>query len=808
MSKFLGERRLLVKKISMSKESDLKVVGFCNWVIKYGLYLLAFLTPLFFLPFNTNILELNKQLLLVVFALILLIAWIGKMIAEGSMEMKKSWLNIGLALFSLSYLVSSILSKNLYQSLVGSGGVISESFFSLCALLIVFFVAVNNIKSRQEIFNAIFVLVCSGLLVGLFGALQLAGKFLLPWDFAKNVSFNTIGSVNSLEIFLASLLVLTMVLFVENDVVRWRQFFYGIAAAFFLIMILSINFVNVWWALLLVGVIIVSLGIINRTQISQYRLILPMLVLAFAVLMLLPVRLNIFTWFTLPSEVSPSWSASINIDKQALKEKPIFGTGPGSYSYAYGLYRDKILNQTDFWNVRFNQGISKVASQPVMLGLAGWLIWLILTVGFAAYGLFVLIRRRGQNWPLALALFLTWFFLAFSQFLYGANLLLEFMFWLMLGLSFLSLKTLAVKGGEKSEVAIDDIPAMSVSFDRTSPFASVLSFAFVIVLVVTISALYLGGSYYYADILYQKGVNMVNAKGDLENGTIKIKDAVLLNPYNDLYLRTLSQAALQRVTEEIAQPQSPQRDANVQNLIATAINIGKRSTELAPLNVDNWTQRAGIYRSVMGLVSGAEQWAFDSYNEATKLEPQNPLYYLDLGRTYGLAADLLAQAAQNDKEAAAKRDNYLTKAEETLKTSVSLKPDYAQALFELALIEDRSGKADEAIANMVQTRNLYPQDIGVAFQLGLLYYKKSDWDLARAEFERATLIDQNYSNARYFLGLVYDQLGNKTAAIDQFIAVEKLNPDNQEIKTILVNLRAGKPAISQVPTQPSQVPIE
>lgn len=797
-----------MKKIRMSKANDLKVVGFCSWVIKYGLYLLAFLTPLFFLPFNTNILELNKQLLLVVFALLLLIAWIGKMIAEGHMEMKKSWLNIGLAFFTVFYLVSSILSKNLYQGLVGAGGVINESFFSLVALLVIFFVAVNNIKDREEITNLVFVLICSGIVAGVFGAFQLAGKFLLPREFAQNANFNTVGSVNAMEIFLASLLVLAAVLFTEIETVRWRQIFYGVAAGFFLLMILSINFTNVWWALLVAGIIIVSLGIINRSQMSQYRLILPMLVLAFAILMLLPVRLNIFTWFTMPSEVSPSWSATLDIDKQVLKEKPIFGAGPGSYSYAYGLYHDKVLNQTDFWNVRFNQGISKIASQPVILGLAGWLAWLIIVVGFGVYGFFSLIRKRGKNWPLALAVFSAWFFLAFMQFLYGTNLSLEFVFWIMLGLSFLSLKTLVAKNSESNEVEIERIPAMSVAFDRTSPFASVLSFAFVVVLVLTISALYLGGSYYYADILYQKGVNMVNIKNDLESGTVKIKDAVLLNPYNDLYLRTLSQAALQRVTQELAKPQSAQRDANIQNLIATAINIGKRSTDLAPLNVDNWAQRATIYRSVIGFVSGAEQWAFDAYNEASRLEPENPLYYLELGRTYVLSADLLAQTAQKDKEAAVKRNDYLVKAEETLKKSVEVKPDYALALFELALVYDRSGKSNEAINSMIQTKNLYPQDIGVAFQLGLLYYKKADWALARVEFERAVLIDQNYSNARYFLGLVYDQLGNKIAAINQFNEVAKLNPDNQDVKNILANLRAGKPAIAEVPKAPSEVPIQ
>lgn len=770
--------------------------------------MLAFLTPLFFLPFNTSVLELNKQLLLVVFALVLLIAWIGKMIAQGQMAMKKSWLNIGLALFSIFYLVSTILSKNLYQGLVGTGSLLGESFFSLLSLLIIFFVAVNNVNKRKEINNLVFSLVCSGIVVGIFGALQLAGKFLLPWSFAQAASFNTVGSVNALEIFLASLLAISAVLFSEINAPRWRQIFYGVAAGFFLVMILSINLANVWWALLVAAIVIVSLGIINRAQISQYRLILPMLVLAFAIMMLLPIKLNIFTWFSVPSEVTPSWSASIDIDKQILKEKPVFGTGPGSYAYAYGLYHDKALNQTDFWNVRFGQGISKIASQPVTLGLAGWLTWLIIVVGFAAYGLYSIIRKRGEDWPMALALFSAWFLLAFCQFFYSTNLTLEFAFWLLLGLSFLSLKTLVAKGSESSEMAIERIPAMSVSFDRTSPFASVLSFSFVVVLVLTISALYLGGSYYYADILYQRGVNLVNDKNDLENGTIKIKDAVVLNPYYDLYLRTLSQAALQRVNQELAKPQSAERDTNVQNLIATAINIGKRSTDLAPLNVDNWAQRATIYRAVIGYISGAEQWAFDAYTEASKLEPENPYYYYELGNTYLLSASALSQAAAKDKEAKAKMTEYLAKAEESLKKSVEMKSDYALALYALALVYDSSGKTTEAINSMIQTKNLYPQDIGVAFQLGLLYYKKADWSAAQAELERAVLIDQNYSNARYFLGLVYDKLGNKAAAIDQFVAVEKLNPENQDVKTILVNLRAGQPAIPQSLTQPSEAPIQ
>ncbi|MFH1255110.1 MAG: hypothetical protein V1667_01400, partial [bacterium] len=263
------------------------------------------------------------------------------------------------------------MSKNFYQGLVGFGGTVAESFFALLGFAIIFFVIVNNFKKAEEISGLVFSLTLSGILAGIFGLIQLAGKFIFPWDFTKAFSFNTIGSANSLEIFLAALLVLSAVLFAETNLARWRQFFYGAAAIFFLFAILAINFLNVWWALAIAAIIIIALGIINREQMSQYRLILPMVVLAFAVLMLLT-RLTVFsTWLNVPTEVSPSLSASMDIDKQVIKNNLFFGTGPGSYSYDYGLYRSPVLNQTDFWNVRFNQGFSKILSQPATLGLFG-----------------------------------------------------------------------------------------------------------------------------------------------------------------------------------------------------------------------------------------------------------------------------------------------------------------------------------------------------------------------------------------------------------------------------------------------------
>ena len=293
-------------------DQNSRVSLICGGIIKWGVFLFVFLLPLFFLPFNSIILELNKQLLLVAFAVILLISWLGKMIAESRIEIKKSFLNLGIIFFLIFYLASSLFSPNRYQSLVGFGATTGESFFTLLALAVIFYVIVNNFKTKEDILNIASILTASGLVAGILGMLQLMGKFFLPWDFAKDIAFNTIGSINSLEIFLGFLLIVSSVLFAEAKAGLPRQIFFGGASLFFLFMVLSINFTNVWIIALISTVLIVALGIINRDQISQFRLILPMVVLVFAVLMLL-VRFNIFNLLTVPSEVSPSLGASVQI---------------------------------------------------------------------------------------------------------------------------------------------------------------------------------------------------------------------------------------------------------------------------------------------------------------------------------------------------------------------------------------------------------------------------------------------------------------------------------------------------------------
>ena len=97
-------------------------------------------------------------------------------------------------------------------------------------------------------------------------------------------------------------------------------------------------------------------------------------------------------------------------------------------------------------------------------------------------------------------------------------------------------------------------------------------------------------------------------------------------------------------------------------------------------------------------------------------------------------------------------------------------------------------------------------DVGALFQLGFLYYKNSQFDEAKPVFERAVELSPNYSNARYFLGLIYDKnASTKAQALEQFEKIAELNPDNAELKQIIANLKAKKPALTGI-TPPAPAP--
>ncbi len=760
-----------------------KKVELWDKIAKISIYLLVFLTPLFFLPWTLNVLDFNKQALMGILVILALFAWILKILVSGRFEFNLSRLSLPIVIMLVVYGFSTLFSLSTYGSFWGFPLNVSAGFLTLLCFGILYFLIANVFTKKQEIFWLFLALVSSGFLAAVFGGLQLFGKFILSWDFTRIISFNTIGTVNSLAVFLAILLPLTIILMLIAK--KWMRMMLAIFALVMLVGLVLVNFWVAWLVLIIGAAVLFIFQMLNIKTIQaggiQFSIALLIIALFFVIF-----RFSLPGLPQTPFEVSPSQRAEISIARSSLAKSPILGTGPGNFVYNFSKFKSKDLNQTIFWNTRFASGASEILDKLITTGILG-ILSLISIFGMFFWLGFRYLREKARDMKdgipflFGLGVFSAFGGVAVSQLLYPANFSLNLVFWILLA-GFTALDKRKIKSWEIS-------PGSSLAVG--------VSFCLVLVLIFSIGFLFLGTQKYMAEIKYLQGLRDWQA-AQTEQAILRLKEAINLNPGLDIYWRDISQLYLVRLDEVLQGTDLNAEEMTSQNqiLITGAINSAKEAARLNEVNVANWNVRGFVYRNMMGIVGGAGDWALNSYQKAEELEPTNPYIFTEIGRVYILKFDLGEGEGQENFRLAL----------ENFERALSLKDDYAPAHFQIAMIYVREGKTEEAIDKIETIKQVAPLDAGLAFQLGVIYYNDEQFEKAKGEFKRAIGLDENYSNARYFLGLIYDREENKKGAIDQFERIEKLNLENSEVKNILANLRAGKPALEGI--QPSQPPIE
>ena len=777
-------------------------------VSKTAILILVFLLPLFFLPFTSDVLDFNKQIILVIFVLVSLFAWLLKSLIEEKITLDVSRFNLAPAVLLVVTALSTLFSAYKYASFWGWPLNISSSFLSTLALILLYFLIVNLFKRPEDVFSLVFILAVSGLLVSLIALPQILGKFLLPFDFAKSTSFNTIGSANALAVFLAALLPLaaSLIFISRKRLVKVLVWLFVIISLFLL---LAVNFQTAWLIVLIESSLILIFGIAKREFFNLSWLFLPMLILAFSLFALM--TKTIIPTISLPIEVSPSLGSSFNIALETIKSfKPpaswFFGSGPGTFIYDYSLYKPTSINQTVFWGTRFGFGSSEISDRLATTGILGLLSFLgvIVTAGFIGLRSIVVSEAKKENlvWVMLTGIVTSFIGVVAGLFLYPSNLSFMFLFWMFLAFIF----SLVATKPKTFELEPIQAPVGAKKGKVATPWITVgVSCVFITVLIVSMTVFFIQGQRYFAEINYVKALVDVG-KGDNASAVSHLVSAIrLTGSSQDNYWRDLTQIYLFRIKDELQNKDLSQQEMStrVTNLISSLVAAAKSSSDASPKNVANWTVRGLVYSNIMTLIAGADNWAITAFEQAIRLEPANPYIYTTLGQVYLGQADNFSQ----DETKAAERQKALDTAKEKFQKAVDLKSDYAPARFQLAMIDVRENKIKDAIAKLEETKVIAPSDTGLAFQLGVIYRADNQLDKARAEFERAVVLDPNYSNARYFLGLLYDDNNEKQRAIEQFEKVAELNPDNDQVKKILENLRAGEKALKGV-VQAEQPPIQ
>lgn len=757
-----------------------------NKISKISLYILVFLLPIWFLPITQEFLNFQKQALLVVFVLIALITWLMATLNQKELSIRLNWLHIPVLILFIVSTVSTITSIWRYGSFWGWPLNISDSFVTILFFTIIYFLISNNIKDSKEILRIFLTFTVSTIIAGTYAILQLYNIFLIPFSFAKISTFNTIGSVSSIAILAAVLLLfsLTMTLTLKGSLKRW----FWIFTALLLAIIFIINSFNAWLVLAVGLIVLLIFEIWNLKKKMEFGWISFPMVLLILALFFLTFRISIPGAPISPIEVSPSRSAEMSIFFNAFKQNPALGTGPGTFVLDYARYHQPSINKTIFWRTRFTSGASEIVDWFITKGILGGISLVVTIITAIVLAVRMLIKSKSDSfsWMMELGLLASFSGMAVAQIIYYSSFTTTFLFWLLL----------AGIGAGVSEYQ------KKISIAPPSFLAVVCSSVFLLVLIFGIGFLFIGGQKYAAEVQYLRGVKLI-AKGDTDNGITKILSAVSLNPSVDLYWRDLSQLYLSKINQitldkNLSDEQKRQQN---QNALSNAIAAANQAVAVAPKNVENWNVRGFTYRNLIG-IEGADTVAIDSYDKASQLEPSSPFSFTELGRVYLAQAQGLADKKNN-------RDEYqlaISKALENLNKAITLKTDYAPAHYLIAIAYEQQGKSDEAVSKLLETTLIAPNDLGLVFQLGVIYYQKNQLNDARAQFERARSLNENYANARYMLGLVYDRQGQKNRAIEEFKKVLELNPDNSQLKKILENLKNEKPALTGV--QLAQPPIQ
>jgi tetratricopeptide (TPR) repeat protein len=115
------------------------------------------------------------------------------------------------------------------------------------------------------------------------------------------------------------------------------------------------------------------------------------------------------------------------------------------------------------------------------------------------------------------------------------------------------------------------------------------------------------------------------------------------------------------------------------------------------------------------------------------------------------------------------------KAIECYKNTVRLKPDSAEAHFNLGLAYDKAGDIEEAIKSYKEVIRLDPKSSVTYCNLGFIYKGLGESQKAIESFKEAIRIKPDYDKARRNLGMAYVEVGDIENALKEYEVLRKSN---------------------------------
>ncbi len=691
--------------------------------VQNSILFLITLLPVFYLPLKVSTLTFSKMFLFYVMVGITSVIVAVNIFRSSENKISLNKFSIASILVLLSYFVATIFSVNFEISFWGRDLAL-DSFVSILSLFTLMFLVSKFIDSNKTFILLGSVAVVSGFvsliqilnldILGIIFPLPTLGIF---YDNAQNL----VGKVNDLALF-ATLGIILITIALER--LKFNQRFnviLSVIGVLNLILIMIVNFRFSFYVLAGFSIVFAVYNFLTTKKVS----LLTVGIGVFAVLYILfgtfvSQKINSAINFSY-LEVRPSVTTTAVVTQKSLKEKPLFGTGPATYEVLWPMYKPIEILQTDFWNLDLRYGNGLVSSFVATTGLVGgffWLVFFIVLISYFVKSLFVKTKDSKKLFILNATGFLMVASWVISIF-YISNIVLFAMTFVFTGLFISACKDLKVI--KEAEIPVKNFIAKI--------------FAILFIVAIFICGFRLTEKF-IAHIYFQRANSLLASTSDLEASEKLLNKALHLDKI-DTYHRSIASLNTRKMSNLMTADSNGSSQTAVQDTIKTIVDNYNAAIEYDPNNYNNFVNLADFYTDLARFpITGAADSALDLYNTSERLKPNNPVILLKRARLAFLMNDSL-------------------EARDLTIKSLALRPDNLDALLLLTQIDINTGKQEDAIQNMKNFIQAYPNNHSAMFQLGLTYL----------------------------------QLGQKINAINQFEQLYDIYPDNTDLQKIINDLK-------------------
>ncbi len=666
-----------------------QLINIFSKIIEWGVILLVFLLPLFFLPITTEAFEFPKQLLIVFFISILAILWAIKMILKGQVKILHSPLTIPILTFFGLFFLSTIFSIHRFSSMFGSYPRFHDGFVSLFIYLFTFFLVASNIREKKQIVKVLTSLSFSGVLIAIFGILNFFDFYLLG-SYLRNPLLTPAGFADRAVFFLAILfpIVYFVFLFEKSKI---SQILAALASILFLFYISLISHSAAVGAVFLVFLLPF---LFTRFQFSK-TITIKTAIIFFIFLLLLVINNVGFIKSQIPFLKDKAFQHELRMDAntawaittggfQNLKILAL-GSGPGTYIFDFTSFKPVRFNQTSVWDLRFEKSSNEYFQIISTLGILAffafiWILFRFLKMAKEAWKKAVSEERVEKN--LAFGLFSSLFVFTFIILFTSSFTVIYFTFWLFLGLAGSVSRLINLAGVREVELSLATIQVQRITEGKREIMPWLIG---LITFLVLVPLLWQEAKIFRAELQFTRAQKeQLKERPDPNLILESLVRARNIMPNNDSYRRSLSSTSLNFVI--LAQQQELLSEEGKQQLLQTAVIEGELAVRLAPHNIFNWENLQRVYSSVT-LENQDDLLINNVFPQEIFLDPLNPRHRNDLGWAY--------LNLRNDTELA-KRN---------FQDAISLKPDFADAHYSLARVYREEGKKGRALQEYGQTLN-------------------------------------------------------------------------------------------------------